>query len=115
MTAAVKASLTLTLLAFVGFAVSGCGATKKIVLHVDTANRITLAASTTVTISNAKTGTLIKCRGGAGAKVPPPGVLIAGPDPRVVGAPDAIPSRFGEIDLTHLRNGLVTVTCKKRH
>ncbi len=75
--------LALALLAVLGFAGAGCGATKTIVVNVETnslatkiANRhtgttgtITVVAPTTTTVSNVKPDTQIRCKAGSGASV----------------------------------------------
>ena len=116
-----KATLALVLLVVLGFAAAGCGATKKIVVTVQTnslaakiaddTRTITVDGSTTTTIPNVATGTRIECRGwpGRAVKVPPPGT---GAD---VGGGKATAngtaSTSHDMQLTHGMDGSVTVFC----
>ena len=89
-----KPLLTTALLAILGFAVAGCGATKKIV---------TLTG--TVTLPNVKSGTLVTCKGGPVILVPAHGLGI--------GQVTILTRKNSpEIQLTHLQNGSVTASCK---
>jgi hypothetical protein len=103
--------LTFTLLVVLGSAVTGCGATKKIVVDVRTTPlRTVKVLGATATIPNVPTGTRILCRGWKRAvKVPPPGSEAN------VGQGKATPSGKASssksMQLTHLENGSVTVTC----
>jgi hypothetical protein len=117
----VKAILALALLALLGFLAAGCGATKKIVVKVETSSpsttiadvgpgTITVVGSATTTIPNVTTGTRIKCKGwpGRGVKVPPPGTQAN------VGGGKATPNgtlKSHVVQLTHLANGSLTVSC----
>jgi hypothetical protein len=117
----VKVILSLALLALLGFAAAGCGASKKIVVKMRTnslateianneARTITVVGSATTTIPNVKTGTRIVCQGwpGRGVKVPPRGSEAN------VGEGRASPngtSRSHRVQLAHLENGSLTVSC----
>jgi hypothetical protein len=115
----VKAILALALLALLGFA-AGCGATKKIVVRVQTgsvsnneARTITVAGSATTTIPNVQTGTRIKCKGwpGRGVKAPAPGTTAN------VGGGKATPGgaqTSHSVQLTRLANGSLTVICTSK-
>jgi hypothetical protein len=107
----VKALLTWTLLVVLGFAVTGCGATKKIVVNVRTTPlRTVKVLGSTATIPNVPTGTRIICRGWQRAvKVPPPG-SEANVGEGIM-TPNGTGSSSKSMKLTHLENGSVTVTC----
>jgi hypothetical protein len=105
MRALVKAVLALTLIAVLGSALAGCGASKRAV------SRLIIVTRTT-TVSNVKTGVFIGCKGGPAAKVPPRGEGVDSSASQVavtttIGVPPA-----GAIQLTHLKNGSVTVSCR---
>ena len=120
-----KPSLALTLLGVLGLAAAGCGATKKIVVKVDTTppptgvlsttnppGMITVSLGATATASKVKTGTLVRCEGGPSARVPPRGVAISKSSwEETVNATTPAPSP-AEIRLTHLQNGSVRIICK---
>ena len=115
MRARVKTLIALALLAVLGFAAAGCGATKKktVVYHDGQAMRSSPITFTgTTTVPNVATGTLIHCKGGPSAKVPRRGATVAAGEDKLspVGTPPpTTPSRA--IQLTHLQNGSVTVSC----
>jgi hypothetical protein len=91
-----KATLALLLLAAVGFAVAGCGSGASA-----GSGPITMAGTTTVSL---KTGTAIRCKGGTGASVPPPGQAVTGfADGR---------SRSSMVQLVHRQDGSVVVSCR---
>ena len=113
-TPAVRSIFALVLLAVLGFSVAGCGATKKIVLHVDTTpatpvfgQTITVVGPTTTTIANVKTGTRIGCKDWDAQVATVPrrgdsdGVREGGPG-----------TTSSELQMTHLENGSVTAACK---
>lgn len=117
-----KTILGLVVLAALGFAGAGCGATKKIVVTVSTSSlpakiaaaktrTITVVGSTTTAFPNVVSGTTIKCKGwpGRGVKVPPPGSEAN------VGVGKATPNGTAPpshgMQVTHLRDGSVTVVC----
>jgi hypothetical protein len=119
----VKAILSLALLALLGFA-AGCGASKKIVVTVQTGSvsiqianngtrTITVAGSATTTIPNVQTGTRIKCKGwpGRGVKAPAPGTTAN------VGGGKVTPGgaqTSHNVQLTRLANGSLTVLCTSK-
>jgi hypothetical protein len=107
----VRPLLTLTLLAVLGSAVTGCGATKKVVVNVRTTPlRTVKVLGSTATIPNVPTGTRIICRGWKRAvKVPPPGSEANVGQGRAT--PSGKASSSKSMQLTHLPNGSVTVTC----
>jgi len=118
----VKAILALVLLAVLGFAAAGCGATKKVVVSVQTnslaakiayqyARTITVDGSVTTTIPNVLTGTRIKCKGwpGRGVKVPPPGSGADVGEGRATVNGTAPTSH--DMQLTHQEDGSITVFC----
>ena len=116
-----KAILALVLLAVLGFAAAGCGATKKIVVTVQTnslaakiaddTRTITVDGSVTTTIPNVLTGTRIKCKGwpGRGVKVPPPGSGADVGEGRATVNGTAPTSH--DMQLTHQEDGSITVFC----
>jgi hypothetical protein len=119
----VKAILALALLAMLGFTVAGCGSGKKanagqytVTLHNSVpSGPIRVRSAGTTAISNAKTGTRITCTGGMSAKVPRIGYTIeAGQGVGMFSGRSSSkrPQHQVEIELTHLLNGSVTVTCK---
>ena len=121
-----KAILVLALLAVLGFAVTSCGATKKVVVQVQTSpqptmkvvvtptgpvHHRTITVVNTVTVANVKAGTRIKCKGwsGRGVKVPP-----AGSEANVGGGtakPNGVPPTSHQMRLNHSENGSLTVVC----
>lgn len=117
-----KATLALALLAVLGVAVAGCGATKRIVVKVDTnslaakigsesAGTITVVGAPITTIPKVKTGSRIKCTGwpGRGVKVPPRGSAAdVGEGKATVNGTE--PTSH-DMQLTHLKDGSVTVLC----
>ncbi len=115
--------LTTALLAFLGFAVAGCGATKKggweqypVTLYKKASGP--LAVTGTMTISSVKTGTFIRCHGGPGAKVPARGAGVSAGSAiqAVIGATTTAPPPVSrQIQITHLQDGSVTVSCTPSH
>jgi hypothetical protein len=111
------------LLAVLVLAAAGCGSSKNagpVQYTVTLRNKvpvpfgpITVKGTETTVISNVKTGTVVRCKGGPSVKVPPPG---SGAD---VGEGRSTPSGTGgssrEMRLTHLENGTVTVSCTHSH
>jgi hypothetical protein len=92
-----KSLLVLLLLAVAGFALAGCGSGTK-----GRSGSVTITGTTT--IANVKTGALIRCKGGPGAEVPPPGQ-------GVTGSADG-PSSSGEIQVDHRQDGSVVASCR---
>ena len=93
-------------LAVAALALSACGSSKKSV------SRLVIVTGTT-TISNVKTGAFVGCKGGRAAKVPPRGEGVDGsPSETAASATITGVSPTGEIRLTHLKNGSVTVSCR---
>jgi hypothetical protein len=107
----VKAIRALALLAVLGFAAAGCGATKKIVVNVRTTPlRHIMIHGSTATIPNVPTDARIKCRGwrGRAVRVPPRGSTAN------VGGGKAMPggtSSSENMQLTHQENGSLIVVC----
>jgi hypothetical protein len=126
-----KPTLVLAMLAVLGFAVAGCGGTKKAAVtvggpmkHSGTATVDSIAGShrmTTVhqfivagsvTIRNVKTGTQVACKGwhAQGVRVPPRGRAVVGFAPK-----SAIPGKkahaLDQMYLRHRQNGSITVNC----
>ena len=112
-----KPLLALTLLAVVA---AGCGAAKaRSKEHLATVTVSTSRLSGTssgsvvtvvgrrITLPDVKTGALVKCGNGAGARVPAPGESVIGSS--------ATNKSGGGIQLRHLRNGSVTVACTRPH
>jgi hypothetical protein len=66
-----------------------------------------------VTIPNVKTGTLVTCKGGAGAKVPPPGQGVdeSAAQGSISKSGTTGPSSTSGLRLEHLTNGSITVAC----
>jgi hypothetical protein len=121
----VKPFVALALLAGVGFAATGCGATKKVVIVTNGGPIVragppettrTLAISGTVTVPDVKTGTRVSCKGwgGQGVRVPPRGESLEGFAARL-----AIPGKKSvaadQMSLQHRQNGSIAVTCKPSH
>jgi hypothetical protein len=112
----------LALLAVVGVVLAGCGSTKTSgsgtrPLNGSLARSITVAGRA-ATIPNVKTGTRVTCKGwpGPGAKVPPPGGGVAEEarqDTVTSGPASTGPSSSRELQLRHLRNGSITVSCTR--
>lgn len=114
---------TLVLLAVLVLAAAGCGSGKKVstVQHTVTLHNniavplgpITVTGTETTVIANVKTGTFVRCKGGPTVKVPPPG---SGAN---VGEGRSTPGGTGgssrQMNLTHLENGTVTVSCTHSH
>lgn len=121
--AEVRAATTLALLMVLGLAAAGCGATKKIVVNVNTNSLATKIAnaysptitvnSTTATIANAKTGTFIPCKGwiGPGVEVPPAGGSAGDSEGEIAQAGTG-QSSSRQIQLKHMPNGSLTISCK---
>lgn len=109
-----KPILALVLLAVLGFTLAACGSTKAYVNMGGLGGPAYVVHGTT-TISNVATGQLVRCKGGPSANVPTPGGTVAvGRDRlRPTGTP-ASSSSLGEIQLTRLRSGSVTVTCTSK-
>jgi hypothetical protein len=112
----VKVATTLALLAVLGFAIAGCGATKKKIVvydRVGPVNPIQVTGTGTTTIPNVKTGRPILCQGwkGPGVKVPPPGSSASDSESENSQA-GTVPSSSKQIQLEHLPNGSLTVSCK---
>jgi hypothetical protein len=110
MRAPVKTIIALALLVVLGFATAGCGSGRK----SSVSPPITVTGRSTL-FSGLKTGTLVRCKGGPRATVPPlGGSAAAGEDQLIpVGTtppPSSAPSR--EIQVTHRQNGVVKVSCK---
>jgi hypothetical protein len=107
-----KRILALVLLAVLGFAVAACGSTKKAYVNMGGLGGSAFVVRGTTTISDVTTRDLVRCQGGPSANVPTPGGAVAAGTDRLspTGAPSSTSSR-GEIQLTRLRNGSVTVTC----
>ena len=110
--------LALALLAVLGFAATGCGATKKIVVHVDT-NAATNPQMRTITVRGSAatlqrvaTGRLVTCHGwpaGEAAQVPGSGsVEVETSQAGTAGSP---PSPLRDIVVTRFHDGSVSVTC----
>ena len=110
-----KLILALVLLAVLGFAVAACGSTKKAYVNMGGLGGPAYVVRGTTTISNVATGDVVRCKGGLSAEVPTPGGAVAVGRDRLspTGTP-ASSSSMGEIQLTRLRNGSVTVTCTPR-
>ena len=68
-----------------------------------------------LTLQNVKTGTLVRCKYGAGANLPPPGGEVTGSSDYVPVKAEKKPSSGGGIRLRHLRNGSVSVVCTRPH
>ena len=119
MRAPLKTLVTLALLAILGFAAAGCGATKKKAVMIARTGpggpprTVNIAALRgTNTIPNLPTGTLVRCRGGPGAKVPRRGAAVAAGNDKLVTVGSTAPTTPSrEIQVMHLLNGSVTVTC----
>jgi hypothetical protein len=95
-----KAWLVLVVLAVLGLAAAGCGSgTKKL-----TAGSITVTAVGTTTIASVATGTMIRCKPGTAAGVPPPGH-------GVTGNADG-PKVSSMIQVTHRGDGSAVVVCR---
>ena|SRR6478735_1706375 len=106
MRALVKALLALALIAVAGFALAGCGSSKRAVSpHL-------IIVTGTTTVSNVKTGVFIGCKGGPAAKVPPRGEGVDSSASQVAVTTTTGVPQAGAIQLTHLKNGSVTVSCK---
>jgi hypothetical protein len=116
---AIPALVSLTVL---GLAATGCGATKKVVVNVQTdslaakiateyTRTITVDGSTTTTIPNVATGARIRCKGwpGRAVRVPPPGSAADVGEGKATANGTASTSH--EMQLTHLADGSVTVFC----
>jgi len=80
------------------FALAGCGSGKK-------AGSGPITVTGTTTIANVKTGVLITCKGGPGAKLPPPG--------RGVSASADGPSTSTALLVVHRQGGSVYASCTK--
>jgi hypothetical protein len=114
-----KPILALALLAVLGFAVAGCGSSKKAdsgqyqysVTLYEKAGSGPITVTGTTTIANVKTGTRIKCKGwpGRGVKVPPPGSAANVGEGEVTPSGTTHSSRG--MQLTHQENGSLTVSC----
>lgn len=126
-----KPTLVLVLFAVLGFAVAGCGATKKATVtvggpmkHSTTATVDSIASSDgmttshqfvvagSVTIRNVKTGTQVACKGwhAQGVRVPPRGQAVVG-----FASAMAIPGKksqaLDQMSLRHRRDGSIAVSC----
>jgi hypothetical protein len=120
-------------LAVLGFAVAGCGATKKATLTVGgpmkhsgtatvdsivssdrmkTAHQFIVAGS--VTIKNVKTGTQVGCKGwnGQGVRVPPRGQAVVG-FASAMTIPGKKPQALAQMSLKHRQNGSIAVSCTR--
>ncbi len=91
-----KAILALVLLGAVGFALAGCGSGAKA-----DSGPTTVTGTKTISV---KTGTPIRCKGGAGASVPPTGQAV-------VGSGDGR-SSSSKVQVTHRQDGSVVVSCR---
>lgn len=110
-----RAILGLGLVAVLGFAVASCGSGKRRV-------SITFTRPTTTMIVDVRTGTTISCDAGPGAKavgisvvVPPPGQGTISRAGGAVGESADEGNASAKIQLTHLRDGAVTVSCRSSH
>jgi hypothetical protein len=92
-----KTVSTLALLGLLGLA-AGCGSGAK----QTSAGPFTVRGTTT--ISSVATGTMISCKGGTGAEVPPPGR-------GVTGTADG-PAVSSVIQVTHRNDGSAVVVCR---
>jgi hypothetical protein len=126
-----KPTLALAVLAVLGLAVAGCGATKKAAVtlggpvkhsgsgtvnsivrsgRMTAAHRFIVAGS--VTIKNVKTGTQVACKGwhGQGVSVPPRGQAVVG-----LASATAIPGKksqaLDQMSLRHRQDGSIAVSC----
>ena len=112
-----KPILVLALLALLG--VTACGSGKRagsgqytVTLHNNRpAGPITVTGTATTAISNVKTSTLVRCKGGMGAKVPRIGYSVEAGGMSAGPSSSTRPRREGEIELNHLVNGSITVSC----
>jgi hypothetical protein len=95
-----RARLALVPLAVVGLAAAGCGSGAK----KPTAGSITVTRMGTTTISSIATGTMIRCKPGTGAGVPPRGQGVGG------NADGAEMSSM--IQVRHRRDGSAVVVCR---
>lgn len=102
-------------LALLGFAVAGCGATKKVVVKINNGfgPHTPVAISGTETIPNVKTGARVICKGwaGQGVRVPPRGEAVVGFASKIT-IPGKKSPPVDQMSLKHRQNGSVTVTCK---
>jgi hypothetical protein len=113
----VRAILTLALFASIGVGIVACGSTKKadsghytVTLYKKT-GPITVTGTTT--ISNVKAGTVIRCKGGPGVKVPLPGAGVsASRVQQAVSATTTVPPSSAGIHVTHRLDGAIRVSCK---
>jgi hypothetical protein len=103
-----------TPLLVVAVAAAGCGATKRIVVNVRTTPaRAIVVDGPTTTISNVQTGMRIRCRGWRqSVKVPPPGSTANAGEGKAT--PNGT-SSSKNMQLTHLANGSITVSCTASH
>jgi len=117
--------LALVLLVVLGLTIAGCGSGKKqksattpIALPTSASSTVLvltpgLTVTGTKTIPNVPTGMLVRCKGGASAKVPRRGAAVAAGRDKLVPVGSTAPSPPSrEIEVMHLRDGSVTVTCK---
>jgi hypothetical protein len=126
-----KPTLALVMLAVLGFAFAGCGATKKAVVtvggpmkHFGTATVDSIASSDrmttvhqfivagSVTIRNVKTGTQVACRGWHrhGVRVPPRGQALVG-FASAMAIPGKTSQALDRMSLKHRRDGSIAVSC----
>ena len=92
-----KKILLLMLLAALGVITAGCGGS-----GTKAAGPITVTGTTT--ISNVKTGTLVKCKAGPGSVVPPPGH-------EVTQTPEGSAVSTGGLQLNHRQDGSLVAKC----
>jgi hypothetical protein len=112
-----KAIVALALLAVVGFAVAGCGVTKKLgVKSLGPGPKVSFGS--TMTVAQAaflpiKTGTVIVCTGGRPrARVPVRGGAVnVGSD--VLTRKGTVPASSRSLQIRHLESGWVFVTCSR--
>jgi hypothetical protein len=117
----VKRIRALALLAALGFA-AGCGSGHNAgsgqytaTLHNDRpAGPITVTGTATTAISNVKTGTLVRCKDGMSARVPRIGYSVEAGGMSAGPSSSTRTQREGEIELTHLPDGSITVSCPAR-
>ncbi|HET9681233.1 MAG TPA: hypothetical protein VFP19_04270 [Candidatus Limnocylindrales bacterium] len=124
-----KPTLLLAMVAVLGFAVAGCGATKKATVTVGgpmkhattetvdsiassdgmtTAHQFIVAGS--VTIRNVKTGTQVACKGwhAQGVRVPPRGQAVFA---SAMAIPGKKSQALDQMSLRHRRDGSIAVSC----
>jgi hypothetical protein len=124
-----KPTLALAVLAVLGLAVAGCGATKKAAVtlggpvkhsgsgtvntivrsdRMTAAHRFIVAGS--VTIKNVKTGTQVACKGWQGVSVPPRGQAVVG-FASAMATPGKKSQALDQMSLRHRQDGSIAVSC----